>query len=449
MTKSVIHASQPLQRLSTTFTLLFTPIMGTVVKFIIRILGGSRLPLFRASPPILPAGDSLEEEQFAYEDIPDRYYPTYLGDIFHNRYQILLKLGYGTTSTVWLAQDLMRWKKYVAVKILTVDASDKDGQSDELEVLKHVSKAVPPDKTHTGLSFFRKVIDSFEIQGPGGKHLCIVQIPLRQTLSTFMRERANLPLSIYKSILVQTFWALDYLHTVCNVVHTDISGRNLMFETNRAYFDDLLDAEQRDPSPQKETGNRIIYSSRYSCISKQGTFGRLILSDFGSARILDPDKPVGKGDIQPDGYRAPEVIFGANWSYSVDIWNVACLVWGWIEDSPLFIGLDQFNNEGYDPEMHLAEINARIGPPPKDLLTQAERNKDSFDQDGKWIGDITITSDYTLETTEKKLEGEEKEHFLHFMKAMLQWLPDDRLTALRLLEHPWLWLNRSPIVRRK
>ena len=99
-----------------------------------------------------------------------------------------------------------------------------------------------------------------------------------------------------------------------------------MFETNRAYFDDLLDAEERDPSPQKETGDHIIYSSRYTCMSKRGTFGRLILSDFGSARILDRDKPVGKGDIQPDGYRAPEVIFGANWSYSVDIWNVACLV---------------------------------------------------------------------------------------------------------------------------
>ena len=82
-------------------------IMATIVKFIIRILGGSRLPLFRASPPVLPAGDFLEEEQFAYEEIPDRYYPTHLGDIFHNRYQILLKLGYGTTSTVWLAQDLM------------------------------------------------------------------------------------------------------------------------------------------------------------------------------------------------------------------------------------------------------------------------------------------------------------------------------------------------------
>jgi serine/threonine-protein kinase SRPK3 len=34
------------------------------------------------------------------------YHPVHLGDIFHDRYQIIGKWGYGTFSTVWLARDL-------------------------------------------------------------------------------------------------------------------------------------------------------------------------------------------------------------------------------------------------------------------------------------------------------------------------------------------------------
>ena len=34
------------------------------------------------------------------------YYPVNIGDVFASRYQVIAKLGYGITSTVWLARDL-------------------------------------------------------------------------------------------------------------------------------------------------------------------------------------------------------------------------------------------------------------------------------------------------------------------------------------------------------
>ena len=37
---------------------------------------------------------------------PDKYYPVQQGEILNDRYQILAKLGYGVTSTVWFARDL-------------------------------------------------------------------------------------------------------------------------------------------------------------------------------------------------------------------------------------------------------------------------------------------------------------------------------------------------------
>jgi hypothetical protein len=55
--------------------------------------------------PLIAPHQKIEEET-----IPDylaaRYYPVRIRDLIHNRYQVVGKLGYGTTSTVWLARDL-------------------------------------------------------------------------------------------------------------------------------------------------------------------------------------------------------------------------------------------------------------------------------------------------------------------------------------------------------
>jgi hypothetical protein len=53
----------------------------------------------------LPEDREFEEERYSgYE--PHRYYPVHLGQTFASRYRVVAKLGYGTTSTVWLARDL-------------------------------------------------------------------------------------------------------------------------------------------------------------------------------------------------------------------------------------------------------------------------------------------------------------------------------------------------------
>jgi serine/threonine protein kinase len=57
---------------------------------------------------------------------------------------------------------------------------------------------------------------------------------------------------------------------------------------------------------------------------------------------------------------------------------------------------------------------------------------------GNWIAEINITQGLTLETLEENLHGEKKEEFLRFVRCMLQWRPEDRLTAKELLEHPWM-----------
>ena len=47
----------------------------------------------------------VEEEGFEWFD-PKTWYPTKIGQVFESRYQVLVKLGFGSVSTVWLCRDL-------------------------------------------------------------------------------------------------------------------------------------------------------------------------------------------------------------------------------------------------------------------------------------------------------------------------------------------------------
>lgn len=53
----------------------------------------------------VPPSEILEEERFE-QFKHGQYYPVNIGDVISSKYQIVGKLGFGTTSTVWLARDL-------------------------------------------------------------------------------------------------------------------------------------------------------------------------------------------------------------------------------------------------------------------------------------------------------------------------------------------------------
>lgn len=53
----------------------------------------------------LDPSEKVEEEKIPFYT-PERYYPVHIGEIFMSRYQVISKLGYGTSSTVWLCRDL-------------------------------------------------------------------------------------------------------------------------------------------------------------------------------------------------------------------------------------------------------------------------------------------------------------------------------------------------------
>ena len=102
----------------------------------------------------------------------------------------------------------------------------------------------------------------------------------------------------------------------------DIKASNIMSEIeDESILADFETAESNSPSAKVIRHDRTIYASRKLGLPK--TFGPPVLCDFGAARFGDE---VNNDDIQPEVYRAPEVILEMDWSYPVDIWNVGVMV---------------------------------------------------------------------------------------------------------------------------
>ena len=71
------------------------------------LFGGPWVPLNFPDKGFEILGDDipLEEENLPDYD-EDAFYPMALGDVLVGRYQVVGKLGFGTSSTVWLARDM-------------------------------------------------------------------------------------------------------------------------------------------------------------------------------------------------------------------------------------------------------------------------------------------------------------------------------------------------------
>jgi len=151
-----------------------------------------------AVPEIIEKTLRLEEEETPYYD-PNHFYPVRLGQILNGRYQVATKLGYGTSSTVWLVRDLqqfapisfpfslyiyvltsIRWiwnpDRYVAIKI-HASIPHLKGADNELAIAKHICQT---ESSHHGRRFVRGLVDSFKLEGTANKHTCLVFEPFRE-----------------------------------------------------------------------------------------------------------------------------------------------------------------------------------------------------------------------------------------------------------------------------
>ncbi|KAI8672818.1 Protein kinase domain-containing protein [Fusarium sp. Ph1] len=360
----------------------------------------------------IPLHQQVEEERLP-DYIASRFYPARIGEVLRDRYQIVGKLGFGTTSTVWLARDL-EGRQHVALKLFVNSESMGKHLDHELSIYKRISKS---STKHPGRDAVRELLDSFDVAGPDGCHRCLVHPPLNESMLTFLHRNPvrRLPALVLAFTLHRLFLALDFLHTECQIIHTDIKADNIMFSVeDDSIFNDFEEQELVDPSPRKLVDGRIIYLSR-----------KLRMPKTGAHRSF------------PDIYRAPEVILEAPWSYEVDIWNTGCMIWDLFEGGHLFTGRDP-EYQSYRSRAHLAEMIALLGQPPQALLQSGKSSHKFFTDQGDFRADIPFPERISLEGKETSLEGESQRRFLAMMQKMLQWDPSKRSSAKALAEDEWI-----------
>ncbi|XP_041639112.1 SRSF protein kinase 1b isoform X3 [Cheilinus undulatus] len=194
--------------------------------------GQADSPLPEQDEEILGSDDDEQEDPNDY--CRGGYHHVKIGDLFNGRYHVIRKLGWGHFSTVWLAWDIQE-KRFVAMKVVKSAEHYTETALDEIKLLKSVRNTDPNDPNRERVV---QLLDDFKISGMNGTHVCMVFEVLGYHLLKWIIKSnyQGLPLPCVKSIIRQVLQGLDYLHTKCRIIHTDIKPENILLTVNEPYI---------------------------------------------------------------------------------------------------------------------------------------------------------------------------------------------------------------------
>ncbi|CAB1353301.1 unnamed protein product [Coregonus sp. 'balchen'] len=179
-------------------------------------------------------GSDDEEQEDPNDYCRGGYHHVKIGDLFNGRYHVIRKLGWGHFSTVWLAWDI-QGKCFVAMKVVKSAEHYTETALDEIKLLRSVRNTDQNDPSRERVV---QLLDDFKISGMNGTHVCMVFEVLGHHLLKWIIKSnyQGLPLPCVKSIIRQVLQGLDYLHSKCKIIHTDIKPENILLTVNEPYI---------------------------------------------------------------------------------------------------------------------------------------------------------------------------------------------------------------------
>ncbi|GAB1601284.1 SRSF protein kinase 3-like isoform X3 [Argonauta hians] len=180
---------------------------------------------------ILGSDDDEQEDPRDY--VKGGYHPVKIGDLFHGRYHVVRKLGWGHFSTVWLCWDMVA-KRFVALKVVKSALHYTETAQDEIKLLKCVRDS---DQNDSNREKAVQLLDDFKITGVNGVHVCMVfEVLGNHLLKLIIRSNyRGIPIENVKNIIRQVLQGLDYLHRKCEIIHTDIKPENILMCVDEAH----------------------------------------------------------------------------------------------------------------------------------------------------------------------------------------------------------------------
>ncbi|KAI0450974.1 kinase-like domain-containing protein [Xylaria acuta] len=310
-------------------------------------------------------------EQWGLEEI-SRYnkggfHPIHIEDVLDNRYEVIHKLGSGGFGTVWLCRDreLEKWR---AVKVMTADHSSDSAEAKAFEFLKQNASLEELDRNHIAVPF-----DSFWIDGPNGRHLCFVLSVYGCTVSRWREGLDDVDpktAKLSKSICQQLIQGLAFLHGQ-GLCHGDLRPSNILMkldqdalhQLNQAQILELVKEPEAyevrtvsgvDPRPRGPEYCVIPLTSEWC---EKLLVEEIVITDFGESFLTSSAK---QSTGIPTSYAAPEILFCQPVGITVDIWSLACTFYEIRTSQSLFGG----SFYGSTFERVIYELEVLLGPLP-------------------------------------------------------------------------------------
>ncbi|KAJ4328830.1 hypothetical protein N0V84_000617 [Fusarium piperis] len=276
---------------------------------------------------LLPNGVDDTEEVERYE--VGGFHPVHLGDLFdEGRYRVVHKLGAGGFATIWLARDLLELS-WVALKIVLAE------ESQSVEASVTVAHSIILESFHDPR--FVTYERYFLIDGPNGRHLCLVLPvlgPSAYRVSHYLESRIQPRLA--RSVALQAAKALADLHSH-GLCHGDLTPANIMFRIkglDHVSEDEIydlfgrpeigaLETESGEPTGP-EAPKYIVKTLDFLLATRPIISEDICLIDFDHAFLAS--SPPEKLLPTPVEYLAPEVAVGLSGSTASDLWALGCTI---------------------------------------------------------------------------------------------------------------------------
>jgi dual specificity protein kinase YAK1 len=297
-----------------------------------------------------------------------------------------------------------------ALKITKSGPSHRQQTMHEIAIMERLKAT----GTAAELETVSQIIDHFGFHN----HICIRMQVLSDNFLSLLDRRGwhGLGITLIQSVTKQLVQALCLLQRA-EIVHLDLKPENIV----------LAD----------------LYSQDVKVI------------DFGSSRLIGT--PVPHYYVQSRWYRAPEVVLRLSAGFEADMWSLGVTIAELFLATPMFPAPNEFQL--------LAAFVDKFGPLPRDMVEQSPRREELFDQTGALktaqqmcrehgiryepVEDYythEILRDTVLEYTpgmgQSRMrfaaERAKRSIFADFVEATMKVDPQQRITAIDALSHPFL-----------
>lgn len=235
------------------------------------------------------------------------------------RYQLIEVLGSGTFSEVYKAFDSVTGS-YVAVKVIHFEDRSQDAlnpsvraqnRSPELSsILQEVQ--IMRRLRHQNIVQLLDFVQTTEycflvMEMVNGGELFDQIIKL-----TYLSEELS------RHVICQVAEGIRFMHMECGIVHRDIKPENLLFEQIDMVPSDSFQRKPYDEESKVDEGKFIPGVGG-------GGIGRVKIADFGLSKIVW--QQATKTPCGTVGYAAPEIVRNNQYSLSVDMWALGCVLY--------------------------------------------------------------------------------------------------------------------------